>query len=557
MRRGSRNRGVPTRYGTTYTHKSEKIDLFESKTNREAVESSDKELWLVAMQQEMNAFAENETCSLVERPKDKIVMNGKWVFKVKQNEEGEIDKYKARYVAKGYARVEGVDFNETFAPPCRLETFRTVLAIAASRKISIEQMDIKSAYLHSEIQEEIYLEQPEGFEKENNLVCKLRKSIYGLRQAARNWYKKLHDFLLEKVMTKSANDPCLFTRKSQDIFLYILTWVDDIMRVGNKPEEVQKLKYSLSQNFKMKDRGKIKHFLGLRISQHEDGINVHQELFIQNVLRRFGMEDCKPIKTPVEMNLKLDKSSEQSDIDVTSYRSLVGSLLYVSKQTRPDVNWVTNQLSRHMQSPTQQPWVAAKRVLRYLQFTKTMKIVYDGNCDHLILQGASDADWSGDASDRKSTTGFYYKLSDSGGAISRNCKKQNTVALSSCEAEYQGMCAAVQEAIFLRQLLEDLFIPQMKPTKIAEDNQSCIKLCNNPVFHEKSKHMSTKLHYIREKVEDGSVEIFYQPTEKMVADIFTKALGKLKHEKHRNYLLGEHLLKDADLSYGEKLPGKV
>ena len=165
------------------------------------------------MQQEMNAFAENETWSLVERPKDKIVINGKWVVKVKQNEEGEIDKYKARYVAKGYAQVEGVDFNETFAPTCRPETFRTVLAIAASRKVSIEQMDVKSAYLHSEIQEEIYLKQSEGFAKGNNLVCKLRKSIYGLRQAARNWYKKLHDFLLEKEMTKSANDSCLFTRK--------------------------------------------------------------------------------------------------------------------------------------------------------------------------------------------------------------------------------------------------------------------------------------------------------------------------------------------------------
>ena len=167
-------------------------------------------------------------------------------------------------------------------------------------------------------------------------------------------------------MTKSANDPCLFTRRIQDNFLYILTWIDDILIVRNKPEDVQKLKYSLSQNFKMEDRGKIKHFLGLRISQNEDGISVDQEMFIQNVLRGFGMKDCKPIKTPAEMNLKLEKSSEQSDIDVTAYRSLVGSLLYVSKQTKPDVTWVTNQLSRHMQSSTQQHWVAAKRVLRYL-----------------------------------------------------------------------------------------------------------------------------------------------------------------------------------------------
>ena len=301
-------------------------------------------------------------------------------------------------------------------------------------------------------------------------------------------------------------------------------------------EEVQKLKYSLSQKFKMEDRGKIKQFLGLRISQNEDGISVDQELFIQKVLRRFRKEDCKLHRTPAEIILKLETSSEQDDIDKTAYRSLVGSFLYVSKQTRPDITWITNQLSRHMQNPTQQHWIAAKRVLRYLQFTKTMKIVYEGHYD-LKLQAASDADWSGDASDRKSTTGFYYKLSNSGGAISWNCKKQNTVALSSCEAEYKGMCAAVQEAISLSQILEDLLIPQMKPTQIAEDNQSCIKLCYNPVFHKRSKHMSTKLHYIREKVEDGSVEIFYQPTEEMAADIFTKALGSLKHQKHRNTYL--------------------
>ena len=268
------------------------------------------------------------------------------------------------------------------------------------------------------------------------------------------------------------------------------------------------------------------------------------------------MEACKPLRTPAEINLKLGKSGEQSGIDETAYRSLVGSLLYVSKQTRPDITWITNQLLRHMQNPTQLHWIAAKKVFRYLQFTKTMKIVYEGNCE-LKLQGASDADWSGDASDRKSITGFYYKLSDSGGAISWNCKKQNTVALSSCETEYQGMRAAVQEAIFLRQLLEDLFIPQMKPTKSAEDNQSCIKLCNNPVFHKRSKHMSTKLHYIGEKAEDGSVELFCKPTEEMTADIFTKALGNLKQQKHRDYLLAEYLLKYADLSYSAKLPGKV
>ena len=161
------------------------------------------------------------------------------VFKVKQNEEGIVDKYKARNVAEGYAQVERVDFHETFAPTCRPETFRTVLAIAASQKVSREQMDKKSAYLHYEIEEEIYLEQPEAFEKGNYLLCKLRKSKYGLRQAARNWYKKLHDFLLENKLTKSACDPCLFTRKRQDNFLYILTRVDDILIVGNIPEGVK------------------------------------------------------------------------------------------------------------------------------------------------------------------------------------------------------------------------------------------------------------------------------------------------------------------------------
>ena len=405
-------------------------------------------------------------------------------------------------------------------------------------------MDVKSAYLHPEIKEEIYLEQPTGFEKLDSsgkkLVCKLNKSIYGLKQAAKNWCEELANFLIQQKFTRSRNDYCLFSKIENNEKLYVLSWVDDLVIAGSNNESIELLKKTLEGKFKMDDRGKLEWFLGMQVSQENDNVTLDQEKYIESVIEKFGMQDSNPSRTPAENNLKLVKATESETlVDERLYRSLVGSLLYIAKQTRPDIVWIVNVLSRFMDKPSNTHWLAGKRVLRYLQATKSLKLVYPRDND-FQLHGESDVDWSEDHDDRRSTTGYFFKLGFSGGAVSwQTKKKQQTVALSSCEAEYQGLAAAVEEATFLRSILCEMGYQQRQATRIGEDNQSCIKLANNPVMHKRSKHIDTKYHFIREKVEDNAVELVYTPTDQLAADLLTKALPQVKVEQHRRVLLGQ------------------
>ena len=542
--RGSRNRRPPERYGLPYTFNTTKEDVQEPKSYNEAVNSPQAENWRKAMQTEYNSLMDNNTWTLVKEPEDQQVLPGKWVYKVKYGADGQVDKLKARYVAKGYAQVEGLDFFDTYAPTCKPETFRILLATAAQKDLQLGQMDVKSAYLHSNIEEEIYLEQPQGFVKKANsgqkLVCKLNKSIYGLKQAAKNWYEALTSLLLKEGFKRSRNDYCLFVRKEEDeTFSYVLVWVDDIVVAGATEEAVNEIKSMLNENFKMDDRGALNWFLGMQILRTHDKITVDQKKYVETVLQQFNMSDCKAVATPGEVNLKLVKSDdeEQKLVDPKLYRSLVGSLLFIGKQTRPDILHIVNQLSRFLDKPNESHWKAAKHILRYLKGTIDLRLTFLKNSNSDII-GDSDADWSGDLNDRKSTTGYYFKFEGNGGAISWEVKKQATVALSSAEAEYQAMAAAVQEAIYLRALLEDFGLPMKKSIDIGEDNQSCIKMCHNPVMHKRSKHIDTKLHFIRERVENKEVKIHYVPTEEMTADILTKSLPRVKVQKHRTVLLG-------------------
>ena len=300
-------------------------------------------------------------------------------------------------------------------------------------------MDVKSAYLHSNIEEEIYLEQPQGFVKKANsgqkLVCKLNKSIYGLKQAAKNWYEALTSLLLKEGFKRSRNDYCLFVRREEDgTFSYVLVWVDDIVVAGATEEAVNEIKSMLNENFKMDDRGALNWFLGMQILRSHDKITVDQKKYIETVLQQFNMSDRKAVATSGEVNLKLVKSDDEDQklVDPKLYRSLVGSLLFIGKQTRPDILHIVNQLSRCLDKPNESHWKAAKHVLRYLKGTIDLRLTFLKNSNSDII-GDSDADWSGDLNNRKSTTGYYFKFEGNGGAISWEVKKQATVALSSAD----------------------------------------------------------------------------------------------------------------------------
>ena len=320
--------------------------------------------------------------------------------------------------------------------------------------------------------------------------------------------------------------------------MFVLSWVDDLVIAGIRSQDIEELKKTLETKFKMDDRGKLEWFLGMQVSEDSEKITLDQKTYIESVIEKFSMQDSNRSKTPAENNLKLIKATEDEQlVEETLYRSLVGSLLYKAKQTRPDIVWIVNVLSRFMDKLANSHWLAGKRVLRYLQATKSLKLVYPWDSDFNVT-GESDADWSGDHDDRRSTTEYFFKLGFSGGTVSWQTKKQQTVTLSSCEAEYQGLAAAVEEdQCFLRSLLCEMGYQQMQATVIGEDNQSCIKLATNPVMHKRSKHIDTKYHFIREKVDDNSIQLVYTPTNQLAADLLTKSLPQVKVEQHRKQLM--------------------
>ena len=290
----------------------------------------------------------------------------------------------------------------------------------------------------------------------------------------------------------------------------------------------------------MDDRGPLSWFLGMAIKQQPGAVTVSQTQYIDECLRRFGLDDCKPVSTPADANSSFsradcpkDGSTEAAEIKGCDYRAIVGCLLYIAKQTRPDVLATVSKLSRYLENPGKVHWMAAKRVLRYLKGTRELGLTFRRDADGLQLLGACDADWANDVDDRRSTTGFAFRIQKEGAAISWNSKKHPTAAISSSEAAYQAMAAAVQEVLYLRSLLEEMGVKSEGATVIQEDNQSRIKMCKNPVMQKRTKHIDIKHHFVRERVEDGTVELQYCAMEDMCADLMTKALAKPKLEKHR------------------------
>ena len=320
------------------------------------------------MNDEVKALQDNETWDLVRPPTDRDVIPGKWVYKVKLGPSGQVGKYNARFVAKSFKQVEGLNYFETFAPNCKQETFSILLQLSAQQGHVMHQFDVKTAFLHSPIEEEAYLEQPHEFVKRGSdgkkLVYRLKKSNYGLKQAANNWYKELTNFLLRRGFTRSRNDHCLFARSEAENHTFILVWADDIIVASRSMTVISDVKKPLEATFHMEDRGKLHRFLGLRIRQEEGKVTVDQERYIETMLERFQIDQYKPSRTPADLNLIFQTAKNgDKEVDQRIHRSLVGSLLYLAKQTRPDIMFTVNILSRHMNAPTNQHWLRGKRAI--------------------------------------------------------------------------------------------------------------------------------------------------------------------------------------------------
>lgn len=525
LRRSTRHRHQPDYYGVEQTHLS-----WESPTTLTEVNSSpEKTKWKRAMEAEMESLSQHDVWDLVDLPPGRKLIGSKWVFKKKIGADGNVERFKARLVAQGFTQRYGCDYDETFCPVVRQESFRMILALAVQFGLKIHQIDVSTAFLNGTLNEEVFMKQPEGFELEGkqHLVCKLKKSLYGLKQSPRCWNLALDTKLKDVGFCQSVNDPCVYYKNKCGEMVYVGVYVDDIIIAGKEDVEIKKVKEDLGSEFDIKNLGTLNYFLGIKVEQQDDSIWIGQPAYVDKLLKDFGMENCNPVKSPVSLGAKLVKAKDGDDcIEQSKFQSAIGGLMYLSVSTRPDITYAVSSLAKFSSKPTGEHWVALKRVFRYLKGTSEYGIQYTKDGSNCIL-GYSDADWAGDSDDRRSTSGYVFL--HSGGAISWKSQKQRCVALSTAESEYVSLSMATQEAIWLRQLNAELtnFVESKQliaPTLIYEDNQSAIAMSRNPQFHGRSKHIEIKYHFIREKIAQKEIELEYCPTSNMLADFLTKGL---------------------------------
>ena len=432
-------------------------EIPEPETFDEALSSPHAKKWKLATDSEYQSLIDNDTWDLVELPEGRTAIGCKWIFKVKYNGEGEAIRFKSRLVAKGYSQRHGIDFEETFSPVVRFSSIRTLLALAVQKGMIVHQMDIVTAFLNGELQEEIYMQQPDGYQisGKESLVCRLKRSLYGLKQASRCWNQALKEFMVQAGFVQSNADPCIFTRLGEHTTI-LAVYVDDLIIITDDMEVMLEAKGLLSKRFKMKDMGQIHYCLGVNIVYGPNCVWMHQWQYITLMLRKFGLVDANTVSTPADCNVKLLKNDHVSkSTDQVNYQSMVGSLLYIAMGTRPDIAHTVGAVSKFCSNPTEAHKTAVKRVFRYLKKTINLALKY---CkDEKSVIGFSDADWGGDPDDRCSTTGNVFLLA--GGAVSWLSKKQPVVALSTSEAEYVALSMATQEAAWFQKLFTDLQIP--------------------------------------------------------------------------------------------------
>ena len=509
-------------------------DSGEPECYDQAMQVEDSVKWESAMKDEMDSLMSNQTWELAELPPGKKALHNKWVYRIKEEHDGN-KRYKARLVVKGFQQKEGIDYNEIFSPVVKLTTVRLVLKIVAAENLHLEQLDVKTAFLHGDLEEELYMRQPEGFIKEDkkNLVCRLKKSLYGLKQAPRQWYKKFDSFMSSHGFTRCQADHCCYFKKFDNNFIILLLYVDDMLVAGSDMQEIVNLKQKLSKQFEMKDLGAAKQILGMRIKRDTNSrtLLLSQDKYINKVLSRFNMQNAKVVSTPLGVHFRLSKEQspkteeERAYMAKVPYASAIGSLMYVMICTRPDIAQAVGAVSRYMNNPGKLHWEAVKWILRYLRGTTSKALCFkDGD---MVLTGYVDADLAGNVDIRRSTTGYVYTLG--GTAVSWGSQLQKIVALSTTEAEYVAVTEASKEMVWLQSFLEELGKKQ-EDNVLYCDSQSAIHLAKNPSFHSRTKHIQLRYHFIRSLLEDGILKLEKISGAQNPADMLTKTvtIDKLK-----------------------------
>ncbi|GJW55084.1 retrovirus-related pol polyprotein from transposon TNT 1-94 [Tanacetum coccineum] len=475
------------------------------------------------MQEELNQFVANDIWELVPQPRNMTIIGTKWVFRNKLDENGIVSRNKARLVAQGYNQQEGIDYDETYASVARLESIRILLAYACALDFKLFQMDVKSAFLNGFINEEVYVAQPPGFIDFEKLdhVYKLKKALYGLKQAPKAWYDRLKAFLIKHEYKMGMVDNTLFTKKKSSNLIIVQIYVDDIIFGSTCQDMCDEFAKIMHDEFEMSMMGELNFFLGLQIKQMEDGIFFNQSKYIKEMLKKFGLEDSKPMKTPMSSDTKLTKDEECESVDSTKYRGMIGSLLYLTT-SRPDIMFSVCLCARFQEAPKTSHLEAVKRIFRYIKGTTHLGLWYPkGTGIETVVY--ADSDHAGDYVDRKSTSGICTFVGCC--LTSWFSKKQTALAISTTEAEYVSAGKACQQALWMKQALIDYDV-RLDDVPIMCDNKGAIDLSKNPVQHSRTKHIEIRHHFLRDNVQKEHISIKKVPSVDNIADILTKPLKR-------------------------------
>ena len=484
--------------------------------------------WKQACREELESLRRRKVFELVDPPKGRKVIRNRWVFDLKTD-----GRKKARLVAKGFSQVEGVDYDEIFSPVVRFETVRMMVALAALKNWHITGLDVKTAFLYGELDEELYMEQPEGFKikGQERKVMRLKRAIYGLKQAALAWWKALDKSMDALGLTRLQSDSGLFVNKAKTIVAIV--YVDDVLFLGADKPKLLRLKEQFMKAWECRDLGDAQEFLRMRIKRKDGKIYLDQTAYLQKVLQRFELQNAKSVPTPLPEGYNPSPNTSQANPALRSkFQQVIGSLLYIMLGTRPDIAFAVTKLSQHAANPSEDHLNRALYICRYLLGSADYSLVFDGPSNGGLMAYA-DSDWASDPTTRKSTTGYMIKLA--GAIFSWNSRAQKTVALSSTEAEYMSLSDTSRQLIWVKSLMSELGI-ELAPIPLFGDNQGSIFLASNPVQEKRIKHIDLRYHFIRDVIKTKQVELFFVEGTQNTADLFTKNLGRIKFLKFREQL---------------------
>jgi hypothetical protein len=511
-------------------------DASDPNTIREAKHSKYWSEWLAAMHEELASLKAKGVYEEVNSiPSDRKPVRCKWVLHIKRDKTGAISRFKARLVAKGFTQKPGQDFTFTFAPVARWDSIRALLCLTALHDFELRQLDVKTAYLNGPLEEEIYMNAPDGF----NYSCpywRLRKGLYGLRQAGRQWYLTLHDAYTDLGYTRCESDWSVYTRRSSSSLSLSATSVDDILLASNSKLESDTAASEIDRKFSITDSGDAEWILGCRITRCRQKrlLMVDQEQYTTSILREFGFDDSNPNQTPCPKYRLTSDMCPQTDADREEaakfpYCAVVGKCMYLSTCTRPDISYAVRELARFMSNFGPLHCKAAKHLLRYLRRTRARGIIYGDIANHTpIFRSFADSDW-GMSDSRKSVSGYLVECG--GGPIAWSSKQQAIVALSSCEAEYLACSHCARQIIWLRALFHKLGFPQDHASILYCDNQGTVACTHDPHSHSRMKHIDIRAHFIRDCVNRKIIDVHHIQGIYNPADLLTKPLEKVIHFK--------------------------